>query len=176
MILALQPDTNATYAFEINLNLADTKPMIAIGDDPRNAVAIQDLAEPIPITKAYIGSCTGGNLSDIQNAAEVIRNLPKGSRSHVPLVVQPSSMEIVEAAQSSGDLQLLAEFGAQILLPGCGACLGMGPGGVDGPDQTVFSNTNRNFPGRMGKGENSHVILGSVKSVIKACADEGKIR
>jgi len=168
---AIKPDEDAKYAFSIELDLAQMTPMIAIDDNPRQAVAISSLIKPIPVTKAYIGSCTGGNFTDIENAVQMIARLPQGAKSAIPLVVQPSSLEILEAAQKMGYIGILEAFGAHVLLPGCGACLGMGPGGVEGPNETVFSTTNRNFPGRMGKGENSHVILGSVNSVIKACSE-----
>ncbi len=168
----INPDTDAQYAETITIDLSAITPMIAVRDNPRNAIPIHSLQEPLRIDKAFIGSCTGGNFSDLKNAAEAVLQLWKQKpelRSQITLTIQPSSLEIIQKANEAGYIDILKKFGAKFLLPGCGACVGMGPGGVDGPNQTVFSTTNRNFPGRMGKGENSHVILGGPISVINAC-------
>ena len=54
-----------------------------------------------------------------------------------------------EAARQEGLLSLFAELGAVVTDPGCGSCIGNGPG-IPFVGETTASTTNRNFDRRMG--------------------------
>ncbi len=143
----IQPDQKASYDKTIKLNLDNLKPMVAQPHHPTNGIEINNLPKTA-ITKVFIGSCTGGSYSDIQKAIQIFKQNPQ---IKVPVTIQPSTMQTFNKLEKSGDLDFLKKIGVQILYPACGACCGMGPGGVEKSDDIVLSTTNRNFYGRMGK-------------------------
>ena len=65
------------------------------------------------------------------------------------MVVVPASRKIWRAASAEGLLDVLAEAGAMVSTPTCGACFG-GSNGILAPDETCVATINRNFRGRMG--------------------------
>ena len=69
--------------------------------------------------------------------------------SGVRLTVTPSSATVAEEAEKEGLLTLFRELGAVVTDPGCGSCIGNGPG-IPLPGETTASTTNRNFDRRMG--------------------------
>jgi 3-isopropylmalate/(R)-2-methylmalate dehydratase large subunit len=94
-----------------------------------------------------IASCTGGSLADLRAAAAVLegRRLAPGVR----VTVTPSSAQVAEDAEREGLLERFRALGAVVTPPGCGSCIGNGPGiPLDG--ETTASTTNRNFARRMG--------------------------
>jgi 3-isopropylmalate/(R)-2-methylmalate dehydratase large subunit len=155
----------------IELDLSRVQPMVALPCKPSNAVPVEQLAGKA-FTSGFIGSCTGGNLSDLRAAAHVLA----GETLAVPLVVQPATMRIMEIAAEEGLLDVFAAVGALVLRPGCGACCGLGPGGVQCAGDVVLSATARNYPGRMGwpgaevAGE---VLLASPATVAMSCVRGG---
>jgi 3-isopropylmalate/(R)-2-methylmalate dehydratase large subunit len=67
----------------------------------------------------------------------------------VRLTVTPSSTDVAADAEKEGLLDLFRGLGAVVTPPGCGSCIGNGPGiPLDG--ETTASTTNRNFARRMG--------------------------
>ena len=103
-----------------------------------------------PIDQAYIGNCSNGTMTDLRQAAEVLR----GRRVHddCRLVVVPATQRIYREAMAEGLLDVFVEAGAMVSTPTCGACFGGGMG-VLGPGERAVTTTNRNFKGRMGSGE-----------------------
>jgi 3-isopropylmalate/(R)-2-methylmalate dehydratase large subunit len=101
----------------------------------------------VAIHNVVIASCTGGSLADLRAAADVLRGrtLAEGVR----LTVTPSSADVAKAAQEEGLLALFEELGAVVSEPGCGSCIGNGPG-IPYEGETTASTTNRNFARRMG--------------------------
>ena len=79
------------------------------------------------------------------------------------LIVSPASQKTWVQANKLGLLEILADSGAIILAPTCGACLGL-HSGLLGDGESCISTTNRNFKGRMGS-PNSYVYLGSPATV-----------
>src|SRR4029079_9232203 len=67
----------------------------------------------------------------------------------VRVTVTPSSAEVYDAAEREGILARMAELGAVVTAPGCGSCIGNGPG-IPLAGETTASTTNRNFDRRMG--------------------------
>ncbi|MHC5737510.1 aconitase/3-isopropylmalate dehydratase large subunit family protein [Nostoc sp.] len=139
-------DADAEYEKVYQFDLSDLEAQVARPPKPDQVVAISQL-EDIPITKAFIGSCTGGKLYDLAQAAEVLkgRQLADG----VNLFIVPASIEIREQAQELGYLDIFEQAGAQILKTGCGACINSGLG-VLAKEETGIYATNRNFKGRSG--------------------------
>jgi homoaconitase/3-isopropylmalate dehydratase large subunit len=142
----LANDPGCEYERVYRFDLSDLVPQVACPPRPDRVVGIDQLCE-VPITRAYIGSCTGGKLYDIQQAAEVLngRRVAPG----VSLFVVPASQAIRRQAEELGYMRVLREAGAQILKSGCGACINAGLGGL-GREETGVYATNRNFQGRSG--------------------------
>jgi len=147
MSMFVRSDPGARFARTMEIDLSQVEPMVALPHHPTKGVPISELSGKIKVTGGFVGSCTAGNLTDLKQTAGVV----DGREVVVPLVVQPASMEIFEQAEREGILETIRRAGGKILLPGCGACIGMGPGGVESAGDIVISATNRNFPGRMGK-------------------------
>ena len=123
-----------------------------------------------PLTQVYIGSCTGGRISDLRTAAHVLkgRKAAKGLR----FLVSPASHEVYRMALKEGILEILEDAGATIVAPSCGLCLGAHTGILAGGESCI-STSNRNFIGRMGS-KDANVYLGSAATVA-ASAIEGRI-
>jgi len=163
----IQSDPNAHFSHEIKIDLTKLEPMIALPHHPSNSIPISEIGK-IKITSGYIGSCTGGNLSDLESAAQILKN----GEVKVPLYVQVASMNVWQKAKDKGILEIIESAGGTVLLPGCGACIGMGPGRIQSPEDVIISDTNRNFYGRMGmpaKGEGGKTYLASSSVVAKSC-------
>ena len=142
----VHPDPGATYAKKIEIDLAEVPLTVATPGDSRNRAALEGQSE-VAIHNVVIASCTGGSLADLRAAAEVLRGrqIKKGVR----VTVTPSSAAVAKDAESEGLLAFFRELGAVVTEPGCGSCIGNGPGiPLDG--ETTASTTNRNFDRRMG--------------------------
>jgi homoaconitase/3-isopropylmalate dehydratase large subunit len=155
------PDSGAEYARTERFVLDNIESNVAVPPLPTNVQPLSHIASlKIRVNQAFIGSCAGGLLSDIQKAAEVLR----GERvaEGVRLLVIPASRKIYGAALSLGYLQTLHEAGAVISSPACGACGGHDVG-VLAKDEVCIANSPRNMDGRMGAG--GKVYLGSAATV-----------
>jgi 3-isopropylmalate/(R)-2-methylmalate dehydratase large subunit len=140
------PDADAIYERVIELEL-DTVPLtVATPGDSRNRVALAE-AGTVPIHNVVIASCTGGSLSDLRAAADVLRG--RRIAENVRVTVTPSSADVAADAEREGILAMFRELGAVVSPPGCGSCIGNGPG-IPLPGETTASTTNRNFDRRMG--------------------------
>jgi 3-benzylmalate isomerase len=139
-------DPNAEYEQIYTFDLSNLSPQIARPPKPDQVVNIYEL-ENVKITRAFIGSCTGGKLYDLAQAADVLRD--RQVAPDVSLFVVPASQEIKQQAEALGYLQILEQAGAQILKTGCGACINAGIG-VLAPGEVGIYATNRNFKGRSG--------------------------
>ena len=80
----------------------------------------------VSIQQVYIGSCTGGRLTDLKAAADILRG--RKIHPYVRLLVSPASQDIYIQASAEGILHDLAEAGAMILAPTCGVCVGLHSG------------------------------------------------
>lgn len=159
-------DDNAKYHSKFSYNLEDIEPVVAKPHSPDNKDTVRNV-EGTTLTKAYIGSCTGGKLSDFIFASKILY----GNKVKVPTFVVPASTQIakdleIESYNGSSLKKIFEDAGCVIAQSSCAACLG-------GPDDTigrsvdhdvVISTTNRNFPGRMGS-KKSEVYLASPLSV-----------
>jgi 3-isopropylmalate/(R)-2-methylmalate dehydratase large subunit len=144
-----QSDPDAEFAQELRIDLATLGPLIALPHLPGNVVPIAE-AIGTKIDQAYIGNCSNGTMTDLRQAAEILR----GRHVHADcrLIVVPATQRIYREAMREGLLEVFVEAGAMVSTPTCGACFGGGMG-VLGPGERAVTTTNRNFKGRMGSGE-----------------------
>jgi 3-isopropylmalate/(R)-2-methylmalate dehydratase large subunit len=142
-------DPDAEFARELRIDLSALDPLVALPHLPGNVVPIAE-AIGTPMDQAYIGNCSNGTMTDLRQAADVLR----GRRVHPDcrLVVVPATQRIYREAMAEGLLDVFVEAGAMVSTPTCGACFGGGMG-VLAPGERAVTTTNRNFRGRMGSGE-----------------------
>jgi 3-isopropylmalate/(R)-2-methylmalate dehydratase large subunit len=159
-------DTGATFASERVYDVTKLRPVIARPHSPDNRAYVDEI-RGTPLDRAYIGSCTGGKMTDFRAAAGVLA----GRTVKIDTFVVPATSEIASQLQTErlGSRTLEEVFlsaGAKIGPPSCAACLG-------GPDDTFgrlnqamscISTTNRNYPGRMGH-KQARVYLASPLTV-----------
>lgn len=167
----LTADPDASYALEIELDLASVIPHVSGPNEVKTMVSLPEIqARKVKIHKAYLVSCVNARLEDIESAAGVLRG--KRVADGVQMYVGAASEEVQRAAEASGAWDNLLFAGATMLPPGCGPCIGLGAGLVqDG--EVAISATNRNFKGRMGSKE-AQVYLAS-PAVVAASAAAGHI-
>ncbi|KAF5550667.1 hypothetical protein FNAPI_7652 [Fusarium napiforme] len=176
----LAADPDALYAKQLYLNLGTLSPYVSGPNSVKIATPLHELApQNIKINKAYLVSCTNSRHSDIQAAAAVFKEAAKANGGVVPKIADGVKMYIAaassreqEAAEDSGDWQVLLDAGAEPLVSGCGPCIGLGTGLLE-PGEVGISASNRNFKGRMGSRE-PLAYLGSPK-VVAASALKGVI-
>jgi homoaconitate hydratase family protein len=162
-------DPDASYEEIYQFDLSDLEPQIARPPKPDCVIGISQLGE-IPITKAFIGSCTGGKLFDLAQAAEVLEN--RRIAPGVSLFIVPASFDVRQKAEKLGYMQIFEAAGATVLKSGCGACINAGLG-ILGKEETGVYATNRNFKGRSGDPTAKNYLASP--RVVAISAVEGKI-
>ena len=150
-------DPGAEYVKVIEVDASAIRPMAALPNDPGNGIHIDELAsDRVRIDIAYAGSCTAGKKEDMDMYARVFAEAEaQGLRVHpdVRCYIQCGSIEVREYCRAQGYLDLFDRMGAEVIEPGCGACINAGPGVTASPDEVSISSQNRNFPGRSGPGD-----------------------
>ena len=164
-----EADEDAEYDEVIKIDLSTLKPTVAFPHLPENTKTVDESGE-VTIDQVVIGSCTNGRISDLREAASVLkgRKVADGIRA----IVIPATQSIYMQAIEEGLVQTFIEAGAVVSTPTCGPCLG-GHMGCLAKGERAVSTTNRNFVGRMGHVE-SEVYLAS-PAVAAASAVTGKI-
>lgn len=165
----IHSDTQAQYDQVYDFDLSQLEPQVACPPQPDRVVNISELGE-VPISRAFVGSCTGGKLFDIAQATEVLRH--QRVAPHVQMFLVPASQSIRRQAQTLGYLEDLEKAGVQILKSGCGACINAGKGVLGAQESGVYA-TNRNFKGRSGD-PSANNYLASPR-VVAISAIQGKI-
>jgi len=152
----LETDDDFEFSESFTFSVDEWTPQLACPHSVDNVFPIAEVSK-VAIDQAFIGSCTGGRLEDIESAVSIL----KGKRIHegVRLVVIPASNEIYRKAMDCGYVQALIDAGATFAAPGCGPCLGT-HAGLLADGEVCVSSTNRNFPGRMGSTK-ADIYLGS---------------
>ena len=158
-----ESDNDANYKAVYNYKAEEIKPVVAMPYSPDNVKPVSEVSD-YKLDRSYIGSCTGGKITDFIMAAKVLN----GKKVKVPTFIVPSTVT-VEAALEEEKIDgkslrtIFEEAGCEpIAPPSCAACLG-GPVDTFGRCNTTeicISTTNRNFPGRMGS-KDSQTILAS---------------
>ncbi|MCK4903044.1 MAG: homoaconitase [Candidatus Marinimicrobia bacterium] len=167
----LTSDKDVYYSKIITIDLGTIRPHVAGPDNVKTTASITDIQkENIKINKAYLVSCVNSRVSDLADAAKVL----KGQKvaDDVEFYIAAASKEVQAESKKRGDWQILLKAGAIELPPGCGPCIGLGVGLLkDG--EVGISATNRNFKGRMGS-RDAKAYLAS-PAVVAASAMAGKI-
>ena len=166
---AFAADADAEYEREVEIDLAELKPVVAFPHLPSNVRNV-DEAGDVPIDQVVIGSCTNGRISDMRVAAEIMRG--RKVAPGVRCIVIPATQRVWLQAMEEGLLKTFAEAGCVVSTPTCGPCLG-GYMGILAKGERCVATTNRNFVGRMGHVE-SEVYLAS-PAVAAASALAGRI-
>ena len=139
-----EADDDAEYEKTIEIDLSVLKPTVAFPHLPENT---KTAWENIPIDQVVIGSCTNGRISDLRQAAEILRG--RTVAKNVRCIVIPATQEIYLQAIREGLADIFIGAGAVLSTPTCGPCLG-GHMGILADHERCVSTTNRNFVGRMG--------------------------
>ena len=160
-----EPDAQYDRVYEYKAS--ELEPVVAKPYSPENIEAARALSS-IPLDKAYIGSCTGAKLEDLQAVAKIL----KGRKVKIRTEVLPAAISIFKKALDEGLVKIFMDAGVVVGPPTCGACCGAHMG-VLAKDEVCISTTNRNFPGRMGHVESQTYLASPL--VVAASAVTGKI-
>lgn len=162
----MKSDPGAKFIYEKVYDVTKLEPVVAKPHSPDNRAFVSEL-RGTKLDRAYIGSCTGGKLTDFRAAAAML----KGHTVKIDTFVVPATSEIASKMKTEriGNQtieEIFLSAGAKLGPPSCAACLG-GPsdtfGRLNAP-MACISTTNRNFPGRMGH-KQAQVFLASPKTV-----------
>ncbi len=182
-----QPDANAQYDTEVELDISKLEPMVTWGINPGEAISTRgsipadaenkaleymelapgDKVADLTLDQAFIGSCTNSRISDLRIAAAIL----KGHKVSIPTIITPGSQAVKRQAEREGLHDIFQDAGALWTHSSCGPCLGMSMG-VVAPGNRCISSTNRNFPGRMGAGSRAHLAS---PATVAASSIYGKI-
>lgn len=176
---SLPTDAGATFDRSISIVADELEPMITYGTNPGMGIPIsQPVPDPKKemdfrrrdaieksltymdiqpgqpllghkVDVVFVGSCTNSRLSDLRQAAELMR----GQRiaDGVRMLVVPGSEQVRRQAEAEGLDQVFLKAGAEWRYAGCSMCIAMN-GDQLMPGQYAVSTSNRNFEGRQGKG------------------------
>ncbi len=160
---AVAADPGAHYDGGVHsIDLSAIRPMVAhpgdpdrgIPSDPTNGALVEDLGE-VAIQIAYGGSCTAGKIDDLEFYHRVIREAVDAGLAVAPgveFLIQFGSAEVAAHCHRLGYVETFEQAGVRVIQPGCGACIGCGPGVSESPEQVTVSAINRNYKGRSGPG------------------------
>jgi len=196
---AVRSDDGAAYDDVVNYRAEDIAPTVTWGINPGQAIFIDEAVptpaelpekdrataeealvhmhlksgRPIKGTKvdvAFLGSCTNGRLSDLQEVARYLkgRKVSEG----VKAIVVPGSQGVSALAEELGLAEIFREAGFEWRGAGCSMCLGMNPDKLVG-DQLCASSSNRNFKGRQGSPTGRTVLMSPL--MVAAAAVTGEI-
>ena len=190
---SLASDTGAGFARQVSIDGSKIQPMVTFGTNPGMVIPVNDAVpgdtgDPSfrkaldymqvtpgkPLTESsvdvvFVGSCTNSRLTDLQEAADILRGrkVAKGVR----MLVVPGSQQIKGQAEALGLDKVFEASGAEWRESGCSMCLGMNGDTVPGGQLSV-STSNRNFEGRQGIG--ARTVLASPMTAA-ASAIEGRV-
>jgi len=171
---AVAPDPGAVYDGGVHrIDLDKIEPRVAEPGDPTYGKTISQIGS-VKIDIAYGGSCTAGKFDDLDAYAGVVAEAEKAGKKLAPGVkfwIQYASEAVESYSRGKGYDKLFERMGVSVIHPGCGACIGCGPGVSETREQVTISAINRNFTGRSGPGK---LYLASPASVA-ASAIEGRI-
>lgn len=123
----ISADANAKYTQILSLDLSTVRPYVSGPNHVKVITSVAEMeAKKMKIQKAYIVSCVNSRVSDLHQAAQVLKG--KKISSDVELYVSAASSQVQKISEELGDWQILVDAGAKILPPGCGPCIGLGEG------------------------------------------------
>ena len=179
----LKTDAAALFNQEVDIDVAALTPMITFGTNPGMVMPIESIipdhkgnqsfkkaldymkfesGKPLlnhPIDVVFIGSCTNSRLSDLRDAAKILKG--RKVAENIRVMIVPGSQSVKTEAEAEGLDKIFKEAGAEWRESGCSMCIGMN-GDTVGSGKLAVSTSNRNFEGRQGSG--SRTILASPKT------------
>jgi len=197
----LASDADAVYDHHLSLDASALEPMITFGTNPGMGMAISGrIPDPASIADAnqksaldkalrymglqpgqallgqkvdvvFIGSCTNSRISDLREAASLLRG--RKVAGNVRLLVVPGSQVIKQQAEAEGLDEVFRAAGAEWREPGCSMCIAMNGDQLQ-PGQYAVSTSNRNFEGRQGQGGRTFLaspLTAAASAVAGAVAD-----
>jgi 3-isopropylmalate/(R)-2-methylmalate dehydratase large subunit len=188
----LYSDAAARFDKEITIDASCVTPMITWGTAPDTAIAVEsdipaarsasheralDYMQVTagrsltsqPVDQVFVGSCTNGRISDLRDAANIMRG--RKIAPGVRVLIVPGSVAVRRQAEEEGLDQVFRDAGAQWRQPGCSMCIAMN-GDHGEPGELVISTSNRNFEGR--QGPRARTVLAS-PATAAAAAITGRI-
>jgi 3-isopropylmalate/(R)-2-methylmalate dehydratase large subunit len=195
---SMASDPGASYDDQVNIDAAAIEPTVTWGLNPGQSVGISE-AIPAPgdvppaerdaldealafmcfrsgsrmqgtrIDVAFIGSCTNGRLSDLEEAARLVRG--RRIAPHVKGLVVPGSQAVRRDAEARGLHEVFQSAGFEWREAGCSMCLGMNADRLEGR-QICASSSNRNFKGRMGSPAGRTLLMSPAMVAAAAIAGE----
>jgi 3-isopropylmalate/(R)-2-methylmalate dehydratase large subunit len=194
---SIASDADATFDDDVVIRAEELKPVVTWGVNPGQSIAIDEQvpapdesAEPQAISDAldymglepgrpiagmkvdvaFIGSCTNARLSDLREAARIVkgRHVAPG----VKALVVPGSVAVSRAAEREGLADVFRAAGFEWRGVGCSMCLGMNPDKLEG-NQVCAASSNRNFKGRQGSPTGRTLLMSP--AMVAAAAIEGKV-
>ena len=163
----IRPDDDAEYEDEFNVDASKFQRMIALPGDIMEILPVEKI-ENTGIDSAFIGSCTNGRIEDLRIAAGILKN--RKVAPGVVLRIVPATDEIWTQSLQEGLIDIFKESGAMVSDAGCGGCAS-GRVGQSLVGNVTISSGNRNFPGRVSRGD---VYLAS-PAIVAASAIAGFI-
>lgn len=168
-----RPDSGAKYVDEYSIELDNVDFLVAAPSSVDNVKSARELSG-VEVDVVFIGSCTGGRLSDLEVAAKIM----KGKKVRSRCIVVPASWRTFKRALELGYVQTLVEAGCVVTYGTCGPCIG-GHFGVLGPGEVAVSTSNRNFIGRMGSPQSKVYLSGpavaAATAVLGRIAEPGEV-
>ncbi|MBN2278966.1 MAG: 3-isopropylmalate dehydratase large subunit [Candidatus Marinimicrobia bacterium] len=162
-------DDDAEFDQIVNIDVTNLEPMIAKPHTVDNVCPVSEV-KGTKIHQVFFGSCTNGRYEDFEDIIDII----DGRKIHpaVRMLVFPASMKVYKQILQQGWVEKLVDFGAVVMNPGCGPCMG-NHAGILADGEICVATSNRNFKGRLGN-NNAFVYLASPRTAAW-CAVKGEI-
>ena len=164
----LAADPGASYIREISHDVSGMEPVVACPHQPDNVKPVCEVSG-VDIQQVVIGSCTNGRISDLRDAAAVLRGRQVDKK--VRCIVLPATPGIWKQALTEGLIETFMDAGCIVGPATCGPCLG-GHMGILADGERAVATTNRNFRGRMGSLESEVYLANPAVAAASAVAGE----
>jgi 3-isopropylmalate/(R)-2-methylmalate dehydratase large subunit len=182
-------DPDAPYDDRVTIDATSIEPTVTWGINPGQSVAVGEAISASPddeafafmgfhpgsrvegtrIDVAFIGSCTNGRLSDLEEAARIAKG--RHVAPHVQALVVPGSQAVRRAAEARGLDKVFIDAGFEWRGAGCSMCLAMNTDRLEG-QQVCASSSNRNFKGRQGSPTGRTLLMSPAMVAAAALAGE----
>jgi 3-isopropylmalate/(R)-2-methylmalate dehydratase large subunit len=161
-------DPDADIARTVTVDIQGLPPLVARPFSPGNIAPIDDVLGT-KVDQVYIGNCANGTITDLRQAASVLRGTKVHPRTRA--IVVPATQRIYAEALAEGIIETLLEADVMVSTPTCGACFG-GSNGILADGEVAVATTNRNFRGRMGAPESGIYLANAYVAAAAAVAGE----
>lgn len=164
--MSLAADEGAVYERVVDIDVTGQEPVVACPHLPSNVKNVSELKD-LSVQQVVVGSCTNGRISDMRDAAEILRGrkVAKGVRC----IILPSTPAVWKQCLKEGLMEVFMDAGCIVGPCTCGPCLG-GHMGILGDGERAVATTNRNFRGRMGSLDSEVYLSSPVVAAASAVA------